>query len=153
VIYFLDTSALAKRYLTDKGSNRMRRLLERRDDGFYQGYLTPLEIASALYRRLRSQDISQDELSILLRAYIAHSHQDYILIPYSDALIDRASALVARHVLRALDAIQLASALELKDSLPAEALPPTFLSADDRLLDAGRREHLQAENPEKWRSE
>ena len=92
-------------------------------------------------------------MSILLRAYIAHSHQDYILIPYSDALIDRASALVARHVLRALDAIQLASALELKDSLPAEALPLTFLSADDRVLDAVRREHLQAENPEKWRSE
>jgi predicted nucleic acid-binding protein len=51
VIYFLDTSALAKRYLTEKGSNRMRRLLEHKDDGFYQGFLTPLEIASALYRR------------------------------------------------------------------------------------------------------
>ena len=153
MIYFLDTSALAKRYLTENGSNRMRRLLEHRDDGFYQGFLTPLEIASALYRRLRSQEISQDELSVLLRAYVAHSHRDYILIPYSDALIDSASALVARHVLRALDAIQLASALELKDSLPAEALPLTFLSADDRLLDAARREHLQAENPEKWRSE
>jgi uncharacterized protein len=153
VIYFLDTSALAKRYLTEKGSNRMRRLLEHKDHGFYQGFLTPLEIASALYRRLRSQEISHDELSILLRAYVAHSHQDYILIPYSDGLADRASALIARHVLRALDAIQLASALELKDSAPAEALPLTFLSADDRLLDAARREHLQAENPEKWRSE
>jgi uncharacterized protein len=153
VIYFLDTSALAKRYLTEKGSNRMRRLLEQRDDAFYQGFLTPLEIASALYRRLRSQEISQDELSFLLRAYVAHSHQDYILIPYSDALVDRASALIGRHVLRALDAIQLASALDLKDSLPVETLPLTFLSADDRLLDAARREHLQAENPEKWRSE
>jgi predicted nucleic acid-binding protein len=153
VIYFLDTSALAKRYLTEKGSNRMRRLLEHKDDGFYQGFLTPLEIASALYRRLRSQQISQDDLSVLLRAYIAHSHQDYILIPYSDALIDRASALVTRHVLRALDAIHLASALELKNSLPAEALPLTFLSVDDRLLDAVRSEHLQAENPEKWKSE
>src|SRR5207237_8937846 len=91
----------------------MRRLLERKDDGFYQGFLTPLEIASALYRRLRSQDISQDELSILLRAYIAHSHPDYILIPYSAALIDRASALVARQVLSALDAIELATALAL----------------------------------------
>src|SRR6266478_8425290 len=127
----------------------MRRLLEHRDDGFYQGFLTPLEIASALYRRLRSQEISQDELSVLLGAYVVYSHQGYILIPYSDALIDRALPLVARHVLRAVDAIQLSSALELKDSLPAEALPLTFLSADDRLLDAVHREHLQAENPEK----
>lgn len=153
MIYFLDTSALAKRYLTEKGSDTMRRLLSHKDDAFYQGFLTPLEIASALYRRVRAQEISRADLSVLLRAYVAHSHQDYILIPYSDALVDRASALVAHHVLRALDAIQLATALELKDSLLAEALPLTFLSADDKLLDAVRRELLQAENPETWRPE
>lgn len=152
MIYFLDTSALAKRYLMEKGSNRIRSLLERREDVFYQAFLTPLEVASALYQRLRSQDISQDELSFLLRAYAAHSNQDYLLIPYSVALIDRAVALVARHVLRALDAVQLASALELRDRLPADTLPLSFLAADDRLLDAARQEHLQAENPEKWRS-
>lgn len=93
-----------------------------------------------------------DELSLLLRAYVTHSHQDYLMIPHSDALIDRASALVARYVLRALDAVQLASALELRDSLPAEALPLSFLSADDRVLDAARQEYLQAQNPENWRS-
>lgn len=151
MIYFLDTSALAKRYLAGKGSDGIRRLLNRKDDVFYQAFLTPLEIASTLYRRLRSHDVSQDELSFLLRAYVAHSHQDYLLIPYSDALIDRASALVGRHVLRALDAVQLASALELRDGLPVNTPPLSFLSADDRLLDAARQEHLQAENPEKSR--
>ena len=30
---------------------------------FYRGLRTPLEIPSALYRRLRSEEISQDELS------------------------------------------------------------------------------------------
>jgi uncharacterized protein len=151
VIYFLDTSALAKRYLAERGSNRIRRLLERKEVIFYQTFLTPLEVASALYRRLRSREISPAELSFLLRAYVAHCHEDYLLLPYSDALMDRASALIAHHVLRALDAVQLAGALELRDSLPAEAHPLTFLSADDGLLDAARTEHLQAENPESWR--
>jgi hypothetical protein len=36
VIYFLDTSALAKRYLTEKGSLRVRRLLERKADVFVE---------------------------------------------------------------------------------------------------------------------
>jgi len=152
VIYFLDTSALAKRYLTEKGSVRIRRLLQRKEHVFYQSFLTPLEVASALYRRLRSNDISPDELSLFLRAYVTHSHQDYLLIPYTDALCNRASALVARHVLRALDALQLASALELRDRLATERLTLNFLSADDRLLEAARQEHLQAENPEKLRS-
>jgi predicted nucleic acid-binding protein len=152
VIYFLDTSALAKRYLTEKGSVRIRRLLQRKEHVFYQSFLTPLEVASALYRRLRSNDISPDELSLLLRAYVTHSHQDYLLIPYTDALCNRASALVARHVLRALDSLQLASALELRDRLATERLTLNFLSADDRLLEAARQEHLPAENPEKLRS-
>jgi predicted nucleic acid-binding protein len=78
VIYFLDTSALAKRYLAERGSNRLRRLLERKEDIFYQTFLTPLEVASALYRRLRSREISLAELSFLLRAYVAHGHEDYL---------------------------------------------------------------------------
>ena len=151
MIYFLDTSALAKRYLSERGSNRLRRLLDRKEDIFYQTFLTPLEVASALYRRLRSREISPAELSFLLRAYVAHCHEDYLLLPYSGALMDRASALIARHALRALDALQLASALELRDSLPAEAHPLAFLSADDRLLEAAREEHFQDENPEGWR--
>ena len=151
MIYFLDTSALAKRYLAERGSLRIRRLLERKEDIFYQSFLTPLEVASALYRRLRAREISTAELSFLLRAYVAHSHEDYLLLSYSDALMDRASTLIAHHVLRALDAVQLASALELRDSLPTEAHPLTFLTANDGLLDAARQEHLQAENPERWR--
>ena len=47
---------------------------------------------------------------------------------------EQASTLTAHHVLGALDAVQLASALELRDSLPAEAHPLTFLSADDDCL-------------------
>ena len=59
MIYFLDTSALAKRYLTEKGSDGIRRLLDRKDDVFVRAFLTPLEVASALYRRLRSQDVTE----------------------------------------------------------------------------------------------
>jgi predicted nucleic acid-binding protein len=150
VIYVLDTSALAKRYLTEKGSNRLRRLIESKADVFYQSFLTPLEISSALYRRLKTKDLTPEELTLLLRAYVTHSHQEYLLVPYSDALMDRASTLVAHHVLRALDAIQLASALELRDQLSPDELPLSFVSSDERLLDAARQEHLQARNPERW---
>ena len=150
MIYFLDTSGLAKRYLTEKGSLRIRRLLDAKADVFYQSFLTPVELASAFYRRLRERDITSEELAVILRSYVTHSHQDYLVVPYSDALMERASALLAHHALRALDAIQLASALELRDKLPADDLPVAFLSADDRLVESARREHFQARNPERW---
>ena len=151
MIYFLDTSALAKRYLTEKGSLRVRRLLEAKADVFYQTFLTPVELASALYRRLRERDITLEELAVMLRAYVTHSHQDYLLVPYSDSLMERAAMLLAHHALRALDAVQLASALDLRDRLPANELPLAFLSSDERLVEAARQEHLRARNPERWR--
>jgi predicted nucleic acid-binding protein len=151
VIYFLDTSALAKRYLTEKGSLRVRRLLEAKADVFYQTFLTPVELASALYRRLRERDITSEELAVMLRAYVTHSHEDYLLVPYSETLMERAITLLAHYALRALDAVQLASALDLRDRLPGDELPLAFLSSDERLVEAARREHLRARNPERWR--
>ncbi|MGH7834825.1 MAG: type II toxin-antitoxin system VapC family toxin, partial [Candidatus Binatia bacterium] len=78
------------------------------------------------------------------------SHKDYFLVPYSESLIDVAQVLIHRHPLRALDAIQLAAALELRKSLPAESPSLVFLSADDRLIRTARQERLQVENPERF---
>jgi len=148
VIFFFDTSALIKRYLHEKGSARVRRLLQTADAIFYQTFVAPLEMTSAFYRQQRGGQISIEELSFLLRTYGVHSHKEYLLVPYSESLINLAGALISRHPLRALDAIQLASVLELRGALPADAPPLTFVSADDRLVETARQAHLQVENPE-----
>jgi len=150
VIYFLDTSALAKRYLAERGSSRIRRLLAGTADVFYQTFIAPIEFTSAVYRRFRDAQLTADEAALLLRAYAAHSHEDYLLVPYSDSVMTSAARLLARHPLRTLDAVQLAAALELRDGLPLEELPLCFVASDDRLLDAARQEHLQVVNPERW---
>ena len=150
MIFFFDTSALVKRYLHEKGSVRVRRLLQTGDELFYQTFLTPLEITSACYRQHREGRLSSEELSLLLGSYAVHSHSDYLQVPYSESLIGTAGALVSRYPLRALDAIQLASALELRSALPADSPPFIFLSADDRLVRTARQEHLQVENPESF---
>jgi uncharacterized protein len=150
VIFFFDTSALVKRYLHEKGSARVRHLLRTADAIFYQTFIAPLEMTSAFYRQHRGGHISIEELSFLLRSYGVHSHKEYLLVPYSESLINLAEALISRHPLRALDAVQLASALELRGALPSDAPPLIFVSADDRLVTTGRREHLQVENPESF---
>ena len=101
MIYFLDTSALAKRYLMEKGSVRVRRLFESKADVFYQSFLTPVELTSALYRRHREQEMTSEEVAFILQAYVTHSHQDYLFVAYSDSLMERASTLLAHHALRA----------------------------------------------------
>lgn len=66
----IDTSALAKRYLTEKGSPRVRRLLKGKADVFYQSFLTSVELTSALYRRHREGEITSEDLSFSLQAYV-----------------------------------------------------------------------------------
>jgi predicted nucleic acid-binding protein len=148
VIFFFDTSALIKRYLHEKGSARVRQLLQTGGALFYQTFLTPLEISSAFHRQHRNGQISVEELSVLLRSYAAHSQREYLLVPYTDSLIDLAQALIGRQPLRTLDALQLAAAVELRNSLPADSPSLVFLSADDRLVRTARQEGLRVENPE-----
>jgi predicted nucleic acid-binding protein len=104
VILFFDTSALIKRYLHEKGAARVRRLLQTGGATFYQTFITPLEMTSAFYRQHRDGQVSIEELSLLLRSYAVHSHSEYLLVPYSEALADLAAALISRYPLRALDA-------------------------------------------------
>jgi|GEM_PF-1352005 len=59
-----------------------------------------------------------------------------------------AGQLLDRHPLRAYDAVQLASALIVNQTLTEVDLPvPAFLSADDRLLNTARAEGLPTDNP------
>ena len=148
MIFFLDTSALVKRYLNEPGSAYIRRLFLIPDSVFYQTFLTPIEITSAFYRRQRTGDLTIEELSLVLQAYASNAQEEYLLVPYSETLLTTAGALIARHPLRALDALQLAAALKVREDLPEHAGALMFVCADDRLVAAARHEHLRAVNPE-----
>lgn len=147
MIYFADTSALVKRYVEEIGAGYIRTLVTTPDTLLYQTFLTPLEITSAFYRRRRMNELSEEEVALALQTYRSHSHREYVLVPYSEALMSTAETLLARHPLRTLDAIQLAAALTLKSTFPVNDVPLTFLSADDRLIAVAQQEHLLTENP------
>jgi hypothetical protein len=133
---------------TRRGQFTFAGFFQSRKLSIYQSFLTPLEITSAFYRRHRAGEISAEELSVVLKAYAIHSDETYLLIPYSDFMLELAGSLIARYPLRALDGIQLASALWIRDQVSVDAAQLVFLSSDDRLNEAARREHLEAINPE-----
>lgn len=147
MIFFIDTSALVKRYVNEVGSEYIRNLFVTSGYFFYQSFLTPLEVSSAFYRRQRMKELSSEELAVALQTYAVHSRSGYLLIPYSEALLNTAGTLVVRHPFRTLDAIQLAAALTLQSTFPPDASPLTFVSADDRLIAVARSENLLTDNP------
>lgn len=134
---YFDTSALVKHYVREAGSSRVRALLVSYE--FLSSAITPVELHSALQRRHRQGDITQTNYdSVVVR--IASDRSYWQLVGLVPQVLTKAEELVATQNLRTLDAIHLASALIIQDSLRT-SIP--FVSADARQLTAAQSYNLR----------
>jgi predicted nucleic acid-binding protein len=134
---YFDASALAKRYVREKGSRKVQSLLSL--DVPATSRLSAVEIVSALMRRSREGALSEQEREravVALEADMAAM----LVVELAPEIVTRAQALLRRHTLRAGDAIHLASCLYLQDELEDEA---TFVAFDERLVAAARGEGMK----------
>lgn len=143
---YLDTSALIKRYIVEKGSNPVRDLL-RQEGSAATATVAYAEIYSGLTRRFREGYVSPKFYAIACHEF-EQDWSDYLKIELTRELLVVARDLIQRHPLRSFDAIHLASALSLMRKL-GEGV--TIVAADGRLLHAAAAEGLLAVNVEKER--
>lgn len=146
---YLDTSALIKRYVAETGSEWVRALADPTSGNLLlTSRLTIVETRSALARRRREAPIGDDDHSLLLRVLASHALAQYHFVEVEAPVVELAGTLLDRHILRAYDAVQLASALIIDQALVAAGLSPlVFVAADDRLLIAAQAEGLPTDNP------
>jgi predicted nucleic acid-binding protein len=95
-------------------------------------WATPVEIASALARLLRTREISTSNCAKARQVAVALADEWSVIQP-SNALRDHAMRLVDRYDLKAADAMQLAAALDWCENVPRGEI---FLTADQRLREA-----------------
>lgn len=148
--FFLDTSALLKRYKSELGSAWVKTLTNPATG--YEIILSEITLAegaaafAALHRA--PAGITQQERDDAIALLLKHCQVEYDLIAVSRPIIDRAVSLTQNHRLRGCDAIQLATALVTNAAFGAAgAALLTFVAADDDLLIAARTEGLVADNP------
>jgi uncharacterized protein len=147
--YFLDSSALLKRYVVESGSAWIRSITSAKDENtILISSITPVEIMSGVVRR-RREGLVTDRIAQSLRLLIdLHASREYEVVGLTDQVVRRAQDLLEHYALRAFDAIQLASALESNDRLLEARLSPlTFASADVRLLQAASDKGLMTMDP------
>jgi predicted nucleic acid-binding protein len=138
VIHFLDASVLVKRYVDEPGSRALRAFLRKRRQ-IAASRLSAVEVPSALWRRARDGSLRVEDVHRSLSA-LATDLSELDVVEARPAVIQLAASLVARHPLRAYDAVQLASALRLgRDT----GLSLSFSSADERLTEVARLEGLR----------
>ena len=121
---YLDTSALAKWYLNEAGSEAFVAFLQELGAAVISS-LTVTEMRCLLRRRGRMGDLSVELESVLLAAFLEDIDRGWLQrIPVEDARFDEATNLIARypeHPLRTLDALHLTLALQAGVSVVATA--------------------------------
>jgi predicted nucleic acid-binding protein len=128
----VDSSAFAKRYVFEDGSKIVDRLLQQASQLALCAILVP-EIISGLNRRLREHVLSPDDYRRAKQQLMDDVH-DAIILQITPAVISRAVKLLENNVLRAMDALHIACALEWQAEL--------FISADRRQVEAAKNAGL-----------
>jgi uncharacterized protein len=149
VVYFLDASALAKRYLAEKGSTWVRGITDPvAGNNCWICTVSGVEVLSALYRRARMGAIALAQarrMDIQFRNDMATNLQGIEPIPM--VILD-AMRLITTYPLRAYDAMQLAAALYLRSRNAAAGLTaPIFVVSDHELTRAAAAEGLTTDDP------
>lgn len=147
--FFLDSSALVKRYLTETGTDWVDALTNPSSGNTIAiAEITRVEVAAALAARHRAGAITLAERDEAVSLLLRHCETEYRITPLSPEIIRRAVDLTQNHRLRGYDAVQLATALAASGSLTTADLPAlSFVVADEDLVSAARSEGLQSDNP------
>jgi predicted nucleic acid-binding protein len=147
--YFVDSSALVKRYVLETGTAWVRGVTRHNPSTtICFARITAVEVASAVARRRKGRSITAAKASSILHRFRQHLAGRYAVVEITPALFSRAMRLANKHALRAYDAVQLAVALEIRQQRRARGFGPvTLISADGALNNAALAEGLPVDDP------
>jgi predicted nucleic acid-binding protein len=131
-----DSSAFAKRYIDEHGSQFVDEICQRADQlGLCA--IAPAELFSAVNRRRREGYFSPSDYE-LIKSHIITDLRDIFLLDLTPGVTAQAIRLLESQFLRAMDALHVACALEWQADL--------FVTADQRQLIAAQNVGL----PSQW---
>jgi len=151
-IYFLDSSALVKRYISETGSNWVCNLFDPTlGNQFFIAAIAGVEIVSAITRRAKNGSINVTDVIAVRNQFKQDFQNEYQVIDISDKIINSAMNVAELYALRGYDAVQLASGQELNILCITNGLDGIyFVSADNNLNTAASNEGLMIENPNNY---
>lgn len=148
--FFLDSSAIVKRYVPESGTIWLVNLTQAsRGHTIIISEITQTEVAAAIAAKHRARHgITLQERDNALNIFLQHCNTEYQMVPVNRIIFAYSIQLTQNHRLRGYDAIQLATALVTNKILTANGfLDLTFISADTDLILATQAEGLPTDNP------
>jgi len=110
--YYLDTSALIKRYVDETGSDWLRATCNTQPPpSVIVVHLIIVEMTSALARRTREGTLTPEEYAQIQAAFRSDCLHEYEIVNAVGGVIDQARRLLEKYPLRAYDAVHLATGI------------------------------------------
>jgi predicted nucleic acid-binding protein len=147
-VFYLDTSALVKRYRTEQGTEIVQQLFDNPspEDRFFISFFSIIELTSGILRLAKGGHLSQDTANQILARFRRDVQKLFRLWPLNDDIAVDAVTVVEEHRLRSADAIHLATAQRVASlASPAQVI---MVSSDRELLDAAAVAGLHALDPQ-----
>jgi len=145
--YFLESTAFAKLFVQEPGTDALIHLMEAVEDNRKLiSASTPLEVYGAIRRRERSGTISAEDAAAaldILRMEAARMVQQ----PLNPAVLEAARQLLDRTSLRWPDTLQLGAAAVARDMFQGTEV--IFISSSAQMLEAAKSEGFRALEPGK----
>jgi len=135
---FGDSSAFVPLLIREPSSRSMRALLHN-DAEVIASFITAVEVSSAVWRRLHKGKLDAAEHAAADAQFASLSNNWWEWNDFG-RIIDGALDLLRRHPLRAADAIQLASAIDLVTAARTNPSSLPFVTLDGDLASAARAE-------------
>lgn len=147
--YLVDTSALAKRYVSEVGTAWVEHLLiPTSGNRAFISRLAAVELISAVTRRERGRTLTAVNADTARADFRSDLVDEYQVVEVSESIVERAMELAEAHGLRGSDAVHLPTALETNVVRRAAGLPPlSVISSDIELNAAAAAEGLAVDDP------
>ena len=137
--FFIDTSALFKRYQPEKGTTLVSQILEESNQQIYISSITIVEIVSNLKRLFEVDKITTEEQFLKQRSFFYQDINNLriTILDVTAGDIIKAESLILKRYMKPVDSIQLAIALNLQQD------DVTFISSDQKLCKTAETERLK----------
>jgi uncharacterized protein len=147
-VYFLDSSAIVKRYVNEVGTAWIAGVMDpARQNRLHAARISAVEVISAIVRRQRADGIPASVAAAVCLRFREEFNALFGVVELSSPVLVRAMDLAEKHALRAYDAVQLAAAIEVNFRSRSLGVSCILVSADGALNAAASSEGMGVDDP------
>ncbi len=140
-------------YIREPGSDWIKQVCDAHDDAGTKvnhvaiAEISRVEVAAAFAVLVRRNEITKNLRDRAFKQFTDEIALEYRLLRLTPGILRNTADLTQRYPLKAYDAVQLATALAFDVTAKEQELQMTFVSGDEKLLEAADTEGLATDNP------